>query len=117
MSFGSSGACQARGVLGVVVASGIVLSLVACGGHAPGFESACDHANAAVEALADGDAAKAKAEIRHAREWLEAAYEDTAGSSEVKSLDSFALAIGRAETHLGTDQGRQALADAQAACK
>lgn len=116
MSSRSSGDGHAGGLISVV-ASVIVWSLVSCGGHAPGFESACDHADDAVKALADGDAAKAKAEVLHAREWMEAAAEDTAGSSEAKAVVAFGRAIGRADSHFGTDLGRQALADAQAACK
>ena len=91
------------------------LQLTGCG-HTPGFQSACDHLHAAIGALDEGDAARAKREVSSAYSWVEPAFEDAAGSDEEDAVVAFSVAIGIAYARFGTESGRRAMEDAEAAC-
>lgn len=110
---------QVRALPRTVVASLTVLvsamQLTGCG-HSPGFQSACDHLHAAIGALDNGDTARAKREVSSAYSWMEPAFEDAAGSDEEHAVDAFSVAIAIAHAEFGTERGRLAMEDAEAAC-
>ncbi|MFT3872310.1 MAG: hypothetical protein QM714_06625 [Nocardioides sp.] len=116
LSVASFGQRRAEGLAWLVISVSLVLLLTACGRHAPGFQTACDHLHAAIDALDDGDSKKAKSEVSRAWSWTEPAAEDAAGSDEEDAVAAFALAIGRADVRFGTASGRQAMEEAEAAC-
>lgn len=66
--------------------------------------------------MEDGDTAAAKAELESAYSWAIPAYEDTEAGSQREALDRFSIAVGDALANFETEQGRQALDDAQDAC-
>jgi hypothetical protein len=73
------------------------------------------HHRGATPAIEDGGPATAKDESNSAGDWVEAAFEDTAGS-EREAVDAFAKDVGVALADFGTEQGKQGLAAAEEAC-
>ncbi|HEY7044176.1 MAG TPA: hypothetical protein VH419_10955 [Nocardioidaceae bacterium] len=90
--------------------------LTACSDRPESFQTACDHLAAANDAVAHGDITRAKVELNDAYDWGEPVYEDAAGTEYAAAVGDFYRAVGMAVSHFGTEDGQQALNDAEHAC-
>lgn len=108
---------DAKGRLCATVAAlTCAVGTVACSDLPEGFQTACDHLGAAHYALENGDSRTAKDELNRAYDWIVPAYEDTQERGQLAVLEDFSTAINAARHNFGTEQGTQALADAEDAC-
>jgi putative heme degradation protein len=79
------------------------------------FRTACDHLDAARDALVLGDTAKADAEIVKADSWSGTAIEDTSGDERERALQ-FAAAVGDAVPYIGGERAAEDIQRAAEAC-
>jgi hypothetical protein len=103
-----------RGPLLALVLAGTAWT-AGCADHPAGFQTACDRVSTALDALDHGDPEGAEDALNSAANWIDAAFEDTEGE-EREAVEDFSKEVGFALADFGTDDGRQALADAKAAC-